>query len=146
MSTHSELHLAATALVDGRGAGTACVLTEPLNAWGGLDPATGVIVHHSHPQRDTDITGCVLVLEETRGSGTNAQVLAQTWASGHGPAAVVLARPDFVLCVGAVVGDELYGVRCPVVVVGEAEYRLLQSGSRVEVVADRGEGTVTISG
>lgn len=128
-----EQRLTGIPLVPGKASGIATVLTETLNAWGGLEPSTGEIVHHSHPQKGIDITACVLVLEETRGSGTNAQVLAQTWAMGHGPAAVVLARPDYVLGVGAVVSRELYGVVCPVVVLCEEDYRRMRSGAMVDI-------------
>ena len=144
MTTSSEQVWGAAPLVPGHGAGTTLVLSEPLNAWGGLDPTTGLIVHHSHPQRGADITGMVLVLEETRGSGTNAQVLAQTWAEGHGPVAVVLARPDYVLCVGAVVSQELYGVTCPVVVLDGEHHGTLTDGLHVEVDASAESATVTV--
>jgi uncharacterized protein len=136
----------AAPLVPGYGMGTALVLSEPLNAWGGLDPATGLIVHHSHPERGADITGTVLVLEETRGSGTNAQILAQTWAEGHGPVAVVLARADYVLCVGAVVSQELYGVTCPVVLLDGEHHGTLADGLQVKVDASGESATVTYVG
>jgi len=142
----SELVWEAVPLVPGHGVGTTLVLSEPLNAWGGLDPTTGRIVHHSHPQRGADITGTVLVLEETRGSGTNAQILAQTWAEGHGPVAVVLARADYVLCVGAVVSQELYGVTCPVVLLDGEHYGTLTDGLQVEVDASGESATVTVRG
>jgi uncharacterized protein len=145
-SDSSEQVWDAAPLVPGHGVGITLVLSEPLNAWGGLDPTTGLIVHHSHPQRGADVTGTVLVLEETRGSGTNAQVLAQTWAEGHGPVAVVLARADYVLCVGAVVSQELYGVACPVVVLNDEHHRTLTDGLQVEVDASAGSATVTVRG
>lgn len=110
-------------------------LDEPLNAWGGLDPRTGTIIHHEHPQRGKSIAGTVLVLSESRGSGTNAQVFAQTWAQGNGPVAVVLSNPDYVLCAGAVVSQELYGVTCPVVVAAKADHDSLATGDVVRLVA-----------
>jgi uncharacterized protein len=143
-SGSSEQIWDAVPLVPGHGVGTTLVLSEPLNAWGGLDPTSGRIVHHSHPQRGADVTGTVLVLEETRGSGTNAQVLAQTWAEGHGPVAVVLARADYVLCAGAVVSQELYGVICPVVVLDDEHYGTLTDGLQVEVDASGESATVTV--
>ena len=143
-SDSSEQVWDAAPLVPGHGVGTTLVLSEPLNAWGGLDPTTGLIVHHSHPQRGADVTGTVLVLEETRGSGTNAQVLAQTWAEGHGPVAVVLARADYVLCVGAVVSQELYRVTCPVVMLDAEHHGMLTDGLQVEVEASSGSATVTV--
>ncbi len=83
-------------------------------------------------------------MPESRGSGTNAQVFAQAWATGNGPAAVVLAAADYVLCVGAVVSRELYGVHCPVVVANATSYAGLTSGDIVAVCATESEGTLQI--
>ena len=131
-------------LLPGTGHGTVLKLTEPLNAWGGLDPDSGVIVHRSHPQRGQCVAGRVLVMPQSRGSGTNAQVLAQAWANGRGPLAVVLGAPDYVLCVGAVVSRELYGVHCPVVVATANSYAGLTSGDIVAVCATESKGTLQI--
>lgn len=144
--TGSGRTMTARTLVAGLAGGRAVKLTEPLNAWGGLDPETGEIIHHSHPQRGRTLGGRVLVMRESRGSGTNAQVLAQAWANGKGPVAVVLAEPDFVLCVGAVVGAELYGVTCPVVVVAGDDYRALADGDTLTVDAVSEGASVTVAG
>jgi hypothetical protein len=83
-------------------------------------------------------------MPESRGSGTNAQVFAQAWAAGNGPVAVVLAAADYVLCVGAVVSRELYGVRCPVIVADAPNYASLTSGDIVAVRATEAEATLRI--
>ena len=77
----SDDTLPVTCLLAGTARGVVLKLTEPLNAWGGLDADSGVIVHHSHPQRGQCVAGRVLVMPQTRGSGTNAQVFAQAWAN-----------------------------------------------------------------
>jgi uncharacterized protein len=140
----SDVTVRATTMLSGAACGQTLKLTEPLNAWGGLDPATGVIVHHSHPQRGRSLAGRVLIMPESRGSGTNAQVFAQAWANGNGPLAVVLAAPDYVLCVGAIVSRELYGTACPVVVVDTDHYDAIADGDIVAVSADDTGATVTI--
>ena len=81
----SDEVLQVRSLLPGTSHGTVLKLTEPLNAWGGLDPDSGVIVHRSHPQRGQCIAGRVLVMPQSRGSGTNAQVLAQATQGGAGP-------------------------------------------------------------
>lgn len=140
----TERTFPAVTLVAGYARGTAIKLTEPLNAWGGLDPETGVIVHHSHPQRGYSLSGRVLVMQESRGSGTNAQIFAQAWANGTGPTAVLLAAPDYVLCAGAVVSNELYHVVCPVVVVGADPYAACVDGADIVVSAGDAGATVWI--
>jgi uncharacterized protein len=140
----TEQAMPATTLVGGNGRGEALKLTEPLNAWGGLDPDTGIIVHHSHPQRGQSLAGRVLVMQESRGSGTNAQVFAQAWANGNGPLAVILAAPDYVLCVGAVVANELYQVGCPVVVADADCYATLADGDFIAVAAYETHATIAL--
>jgi predicted aconitase with swiveling domain len=135
-----------TNLLAGIACGQVLKLTEPLNAWGGLDPDSGLIVHRSHPQRGRCVAARVLVMPQSRGSGTNAQVFAQAWANGRGPVAVILGAPDYVLCVGAVVGRELYKVTCPVVVADPATYDALSDGDEVTVAATDDHATVRIDG
>ena len=141
----SDGTLPVTCLLAGAAEGQVLKLTEPLNAWAGLDPDNGVIVHRSHPQRGQCVAGRVLVMPQSRGSGTNAQVFAQAWANGRGPLAVVLGAPDYVLCVGAVVGRELYNVMCPVVVADPACYDALSDGDAVTVAATDDHATVRIN-
>jgi hypothetical protein len=141
----SDLVVEVTCLLAGEASGTALTLTEPLNAWGGLDPDTGIIVHHSHPQRGACIAGRVLVMPESRGSGTNAQIFAQAWAKGRGPVAVVLESPDFVLCVGAVVSNELYDVGCPVVIAEADDYARIADGDSIMVNANETHSTMRVT-
>ena len=52
--------------------GVALVLEAPLSLWGGLDPATGLIVDARHPQRGVSVTGTVLVMPAVRGSSSSS--------------------------------------------------------------------------
>lgn len=145
MPHSSEYSLPVETLIPGRASGVALKLAEPLNVWGGLDPRTGKIDHPSHPQFGRSIAGTVLVLPHTRGSGTNAQVIAEAVGHGNGPCGVVLAAADFVLCAGLIVGAELYGAGCPVVTAAARDYARIRDGDEVAIAADQGAvGLVTI--
>jgi predicted aconitase with swiveling domain len=101
-------------LVDGRATGPALVLDEPLSFWGGLDPATGEIVEANHPQRGSVVTGTILVMPSGRGSSSSATVLAESIRAGTAPAGIVLGEPDDIIVIGALVAEELYEIRVPV--------------------------------
>ena len=116
--------------------GTALVLDEPLSLWGGMDPATGLIIDARHPQRGESVSGRVLVMPSGRGSSSSASVLAEAVRAGTAPAAILLGEPDLILAIGAAVGEELYGVRVPVVVLDAAALAMLRDGAPVEVGAD----------
>lgn len=103
-------------MVGGDASGTALVLSEPVSFWGGVEPATGVIVDRRHPQAGTSITGRILVLPAGRGSSSSSAVIAEVIRSGHGPAAIVLRMPDPIIALGAHMAGDLYAAVCPVVV------------------------------
>ena len=130
---------------DGEAGGPVLHLTEPLNAWGGLDPRTGLLIHRQHPQRGANVAGTVLVLLETRGSGTNAQVLAETWRNRLGPAAVVLGRPDSVLMAGVIVARDLYGIKCPVAVLDPESLARFRDVATAHVLVRGTTATITLS-
>jgi predicted aconitase with swiveling domain len=106
----------ARVLVAGAADGDALALDEPLSFWGGVDPATGLVIDPHHPQRGERVSGRVLVLPSGRGSSSSSSVLAEAIRAGTAPAAIVLLEPDPILALGSIVARELYGARVPVVV------------------------------
>jgi len=122
----------------------ALVLAEPLSFWGGIDCETGRIIDHSHPDLGKRVTGAVLVMPGGRGSSSSSAVLAESLRKGTGPAAIVLARPDPILTIGALVARALYGIRCPIVVCSIAG---IETDDRVRVDAqENGLASVTSAG
>jgi uncharacterized protein len=116
--------------------GRALILDEGLSLWGGMDPATGLLIDVRHPQRGTSLTGRVVVMPAGRGSSSSASVLAEAVRAGTAPAAFLLDEPDLILSIGSAVAEELYGVVVPVVVVGpEARGRIID-GVELIVGAD----------
>jgi uncharacterized protein len=94
----------------------ALVLSIPLSFWGGVSAASGEIIDHTHPDLGKSLKGRVLVMPSGRGSSSSSSVLAETIRAGVGPKAIILARPDPILTVGALVALSLYRVACPMVV------------------------------
>ena len=121
-------------LAHGSAEGTALVLREPLSLWGGVDPATGIIIDARHPQRGTSIAGRVLVMPAVRGSSSSSSVLAETVRAGCAPVAILLGEVDLILAVGAAVAEELYGQRIPVVQLPPADLASIGDGASVMVV------------
>ena len=121
----------------GTAEGAALVLAEPLSFWGGVDATTGRVIDRSHPDLGSCITGTILVMPGGRGSSSSSSVLAETVRRGTGPAGIVLASPDPILTVGALVAESLYGIRCPIVVGTIDE---LRTGVRVRIE----DGWVTV--
>jgi predicted aconitase with swiveling domain len=120
------------ALAPGVATGEVLVLDEPLSFWGGVDPATGTVIDVHHPQHGAELAGKVVAMPSGRGSSSSSYVFAETIRAGTTPAAIVLAEPDAILALGAIVAAELYGVEIPVIVAAGAD---LRPGRRVTVHA-----------
>lgn len=108
-------------LTPGPAEGPVLWLDEPLSFWGAFEPRTGVILDVHHPQRGACVKDTVLVMRETRGSGSAPGAIAEAIRLGTAPAAIILAEADINLAVGAEVAAALYGRRCVVACVGEDE-------------------------
>ena len=121
-------------LVEGHATGPALVLDEPLSLWGGLDPATGVIVEANHPQRGSVVTGTILVMPSGRGSSSSATVLAEAIRAGTAPAGIVLGEPDDIIVIGALVAVELYGISTPVVVASATTLGTIRNGEEISLL------------
>jgi predicted aconitase with swiveling domain len=137
-SGHS-FELAGRALLAGEAAGSALVLEAPLSLWGGMDPRTGRICDHHHPQLGETMTGKILVMSSGRGSSSSSSVLAEAIRLGTAPLAILLAEPDKILVLGALVADYLYERTCPVLVLPERADGAIATGDQVTV---SGDGTV----
>jgi len=104
------------------------VMTAPLSFWGGVDRRSGVIIDVHHPQHGVALAGKILVMRAGRGSSSGSSVLAEVLRNGRGPAGIVLAEADLIISLGVLVAAELYGLRCPTVVVSDAAYARLDHG------------------
>jgi predicted aconitase with swiveling domain len=68
-----------------------------------------------------------------RGSSSSSSVLAEAIRAGTGPEAIVLAEPDGILVLGALVARELYGKELPVLVLGPRDFSRIKWGDTVEI-------------
>ena len=120
-------------LAPGTARGTALVLHEALSLWGGIDPATGIVIDARHPQRGESVAGRVLVMPAVRGSSSSSSILAEAVRAGFAPAAILLGEPDLILVVGAAVAEELYGRTVPIVLLSLGQLAAIANGAQVIV-------------
>jgi predicted aconitase with swiveling domain len=132
-----RVELRGRALVAGDATGPALVLEAPLSLWGGMDPHSGRLSDHHHPQLGATITGQVLVMPSGRGSSSSSSVLAEAIRLGTAPLAIVLSQPDEILVLGALVADYLYGRTCPILVLPDGLAEAITTGDQVELHGDR---------
>ncbi|MEE9416856.1 MAG: DUF126 domain-containing protein [Acidimicrobiales bacterium] len=126
-------------LVAGTAVGDVLRLDEPLSFWGGFDGATGRIVDRRHPQSGQSVAGRILAMTSGKGSSSTSSVLAEAIREGTAPLAIIMAEPDEIVVLGAVVAEELYGVTMPVVLLAAKAWERLRPG---QFVALQDDGTI----
>jgi len=123
-------------LVRGHASGPVVALDEPLSFWGGFDAATGAIIDQHHPQVGQILSGQVVVMQGGRGSSSASSVIAEAIRVGTAPAAIVMEQADEIVALGAIVADELYGLRMPIVVVDRQTFVSCSAASTMKFSSD----------
>lgn len=131
----------ARVLKEGAAEGPVLQLDEPLSFWGAFDPRTGVIIDVHHPQRGSSVKGTILLMRESRGSGSAPGALAEAIRLGTAPAAIILVTPDINLAIGAEVAETLYGRTCVILAVKPDEYDSLKGEAQLHIAAN---GAITV--
>jgi uncharacterized protein len=116
--------------------GAVLLLDEPLSFWGGFDPRTGIILDIHHPQCGQCLQGKILMMVESRGSGSAPGNLAEAIRRGTAPAAIVLVVPDINLSVGAHVAETLYQRPCPIIIVSALVFGELSRHAYLHITHD----------
>jgi predicted aconitase with swiveling domain len=70
-------------------------------------------------------------------------VLAEQIRAHIAPAAIILARPDTIIALGALVAHELYGLATPVIVVDRPAYDDLPTNRPLHIQATPLDATIT---
>jgi predicted aconitase/predicted aconitase with swiveling domain len=110
-----------------------------LSFWGGIDPDTGRIIDKTHPLAGETVTDTIFCLPSSRGSCTASQVLLELILADLAPRTLVLRDLDSLICVGAVIAEEIFEKRkLDIVCVGDDGFRrLLESkATNGRVLAD----------
>lgn len=131
-----EVLIGGQVLVEGRGSGPLLVLTAPISFWGGVDPASGRIIDVRHPEHGRSIGGMALALPGTIGSSSSASVMLELIASGHAPAALLLAEVDAILLLGSIVAREMGHTPPPALRLDEAGFASLSGQTHATVGVD----------
>lgn len=123
------------ALTSGTTEAPLLLLDTPLSLWGGVDLQSSEIVDRTHPQQGTPIANRILAMKSARGSSSSSSALVEIARVRLAPAAIILGKFDPILVMGALVADELYGVKIPIVL-WEDSWATLVQAQRLHIDAD----------
>jgi uncharacterized protein len=125
--------LSAVLIAGPAAAGVPLVLGAPISFWGGVDPASGLIIDARHPDRGQSISGKVLALPGTIGSSSASAVLLELVRTGRAPAAIILHEPDAILLLGLIVAREM-GWPTPIALkLDQERQKVLAAAAHLEV-------------
>src|SRR6266536_1117948 len=127
---------AARVLVAGEACGEVRASRQMLSFWGGVDPATGMVIDQRHSLRNQSLAGAIVVLPKGKGSSTGSYVILDSLAAGVGPAGIVMNQIDEIIALGVVVHEEFNGRAIPVVVLDDDDLELALAAKRAELFAD----------
>ncbi|WP_374322536.1 cis-3-hydroxy-L-proline dehydratase [Aquipseudomonas alcaligenes] len=122
----SAVKIEGRSLVHGRGQGPLLYADLGLSFWGGVDPFSGEVIDRHHPLSGQSLAGRVLAIPSGRGSCTGSSVMLELLLNGPAPAALVLAEPDEILSLGALVAEHVFDVQLPVLCIGHAAFAELE--------------------
>ena len=122
----------------GSASGSLALLDAPLSFWGGYDVDEGVVKDATHPQYRKPLKGRIVALPSGRGSSSSSSALLEAVRLGTAPAAIILAEVEPILALGALVADELYGVRIPIVICPADSWSSLREDAKVDLDAAGG--------
>ena len=123
----------ARCILGGTASGAIVATTEALSFWGGVDPATGLIIDVHHPLQGTCITGAILLMPSSRGSCTGSGVLLDLSLTGRGPAALIFSEDEDVLTLGALIAAEMFGQSLPVLRLSAGAFRALSAAKSASI-------------
>ncbi len=113
----------AEVLVGGRARGAVMRLDAPLSFWGGISPATSVVVLAGHPQFGDRTAGRILVVPRPIGSSSSASVILELLYNGLAPDALILGVRDAILPIGVLAARQMGWAAIPVLAMADPPFR-----------------------
>lgn len=106
-------------------AGSILALPEGLSFWGGVDPATGVVIDAHHPACGQSLSGKLVMMPTSRGSCSGSAVLLELALNGNAPAALIFREAEDVLTLGALLAGRMFNRPLAVLRLEPDEYNAL---------------------
>ncbi len=115
---------------------------RPISFWGGLDPESGRVIDRRSDVNGRSVADKIFAFPEGIGSSTTSAVLLQAVKNETSPAGIVNVTTEPILVSGALVLQEIYGVKVPVVSIEASHFDRLEDGDELEL--DGGAGKVKV--
>jgi predicted aconitase/predicted aconitase with swiveling domain len=134
-STHCSVD--GRALIAGEAEGELLFSAIGLSFWGGVDPATGIVIDHHHPLAGEVIAGRILAIPRGRGSCSGSGVLLELLLNGRAPAAIIVCETEEILTLGALVAEVMFEKSIPLLKIAREAFNRLGRYRFARVVGNR---------
>lgn len=128
-------------LSEGHASGPLLYSQTPLSFWGGVDPATGIVIDQHHPLAGSSLAGKILAIPSGRGSCSGSGVLLELLLNGNAPAGFIFEREELILTLGTIIAAEFFDKSVPIVQVDSDEFTGLAGHALVQIT----NGTVEVN-
>jgi uncharacterized protein len=116
--------------------GPAMHIVQAISFWGGVSPATGLLIDTRSQGHGKSIANTVLFVRHLRGSSSASSVLLELIYKRLAPAALVLHSPDAILALGALVAREIDLVSPPILRLEANEQDRIPIGAQISIEED----------
>jgi len=112
-------------LIGGDVAGEFIISSVGLSFWGGVDPATGLVIDQHHPLHGQSLNGKILAIPSGRGSCSGSGVMLESLLNKVAPAAVLFSEPEDIITLGVLVAQVLFDSAIPVYRIRSSDFEAL---------------------
>jgi len=89
----------------GKAQGEALVTSQPISFYGGVDPATGIVIEKGHELQGQSVKGKILVFPTGKGSTVGSYTLYRMKKNGTAPAGMINSECETVVAVGVIISE-----------------------------------------
>jgi len=117
----------------GNAEGEVLISDQGISFYGGVDPATGIVVEKGHPLEGKSVKDKILVFPQGKGSTVGSYTLYRMKKNGTAPKAMINKETETIVAVGAIISE------IPMLDKLEKDpFEILKDGQRVKVNASEG--------
>jgi predicted aconitase with swiveling domain len=125
-------------VVGGTAEGEAIVTNDTISGWGGINPATGVVIERRHELAGQSFAGKILVFPGAKGSSGWSTFFHQARLAGAAPSGMIFKKMTTKVALGAVV------TRVPAMTdLDQDPLAVIETGDWVKIDADAGTVEIT---
>jgi hypothetical protein len=89
----------------GKAEGEALVTSQPISFYGGVDPATGIVIEKGHELQGQSVKGKILVFPTGKGSTVGSYTLYRMKKNGTAPVGMINSECETVVAVGVIISE-----------------------------------------